>query len=126
MPMDERSMEKLGRVCLIVGDEFTKLSDSIKAFNDALVAKAAGIEPEAETWDDDKCDTFSDLRRRLEEMYKKYAMGEFADMAEEPADIPPPRKMPRPPKRTGPVNKANYTANRPHRVARSSCRIIKR
>lgn len=35
-------------------------------------------------------------------------------------------EIPRPPKRLGPVNKANYQANRPTRRARSSCRIIKR
>lgn len=124
--MDKQAMEQVGRVCLIVGDEFTRLSDALKAFNDALVAKAAGIDPEAETWGDVCSNPIADLRRRLEEMYSLYAMGEFADMAEEPADIPPPRKMPRPPKRTGPVNRSNYTANRPPRVARSSCRTIKR
>ena len=31
------------------------------------------------------------------------------------------KKSPRPPKRLGPVNKANYAANRPRRVARSNC-----
>ncbi len=56
----------------------------------------------------------------------KDASAYFAEIAEEMADIPPPRKLPRPPKRTGPVNKANYTANRPPRVARSTCRKIRR
>lgn len=116
------SLEKIGRVCLIVGDEFTRLSDALKAVSDAMEAKAAGIEPGTETRGDDKHNPIADLQKRLEEMYALYAMGEFADLAEEPADIPPPRKIPRPPKRTGPVNKANYTANRPPRVARSSCR----
>ena len=31
------------------------------------------------------------------------------------------KKLPRPPKRLGPVNKANYAASRPRRVARSNC-----
>lgn len=124
--MDEQSMEKLGIVCIIVGDEFTRLSDALKAFNDALVAKAVGVEPEAEKWVDDKCDPIEELRRLLGDMDKENAMAEFAELAEEPADIPPPRKIPRPPKHTGPVNRSNYTANRPPRVARSSCRTIKR
>lgn len=122
--MDE-PLKKLGSVCLLIGDEITRLSDALKAFTDALVANAVGIEPEAETRDDDKCDTIADLRKRLEEMYKLYAMGEFADLAEESVDIPPPRKIPRPPKRIYPVNRVNFAANKPHRRARSNCRIIK-
>ena len=114
---------------MIVGDEFTRLSDALKAVNDALVAEAvAGAKQAAETMAD-ICDPIEDLRKRIEEMHKTYAMGEFedlAELAEEPADITPPRKLPRPPKRTGPVNRSNFTANRPPRVARSSCRIIKR
>ena len=124
--MDEQSMEKLGCVCLIKCDEFTRLSDALKAFNDALVAKAVGIEPEAEKWVEVKYNPIEELRRLLGDMDKKNAMAEFADLAEEPSDIPPPRKIPRPPKRTGPVNRSNYTANRPPQVARSNCRTIKR
>lgn len=124
--MDEDSMARLGRVCLIISDEFTKVADAVKAFNDALAAKAAGIEPEAENWDDDKCDPMAELLSRFEELRAQYLTDEMAEIAEDPAIIPPPRKTPRPPKCTGPVNKANYTARRPPRVARSSCRTIKR
>lgn len=125
-PAIESALEIAGRVCLIISDEFTKVADAAKAFNDALAAKAAGIELEAETWDDDKCDPMADFLSRFEELRAQYLMDEMAEIAEDPAIIPQPRKTPRPPKRTGPVNKANYTANRPHRVARSSCRTIKR
>lgn len=44
-------------------------------------------------------------------------------LLEEIAALPyiPKRELPRPPRYLGPVNKANYTANRPHRRARSNC-----
>lgn len=126
MGIDEQPLKKLVSVCLIICDEFDKLSDELKAFNDAIVAKAVGVEPEAEKWVEYKYDPIEELRRLLGDMDKEKAMAEFADLEENPADIPPPRKMPRPPKRIGPVNRSNYTANRPPRVARSSCRSIKR
>ncbi len=119
-PAIESALKNVGRVCLIVGDEFTRLSDALKAFTDSLVEKAVGIKQEEEHY------PIVTVRQILDEMYALYAMGEFADQANEPADIPQPRKVTRPPKRTGPVSKANYTANRPPRVARSSCRTIKR
>ena len=124
--MEQQAIKETGCVCLIIGDEFTRLADALKAFNDALVAKDVGVEPEAEKWVEVKCNPIEELRRLLGDMDKENAMVEFADLAEEPADIPPPRKIPRPPKHTGPVNRSNYTANRPPRVARSSCRTIKR
>lgn len=129
MGFDEQPLKNMGVVLIIVGDEFTRLTDALKAVNDALVAEAVvGAKRAAETMAD-ICDPIADLRKRIEEMHKTYAMGEFedlAELAEEPADIPPPRKLPRPPKKTKPVNKANYTANRPPRVARSRCRTIRR
>lgn len=47
----------------------------------------------------------------------------FEKLLEEISDLPytPKRKLPRPPRYLGPVNKANYTANRPMRRARSNC-----
>ena len=36
-------------------------------------------------------------------------------------EVIPKRELPRPPRYLGPVNKANYTANRPMRRARSNC-----
>lgn len=126
MGFDEQTLKKIGSAFLIISDEFTNLSDAFQALNDAMVAMAAGVEPEAEKWVEYKYDPIEELRRLLGDMDKEKAMAELAELAEEPADIPPPRKLPRPPKKTGPVNKANYTANRPPRVARSSCRIIKR
>ena len=50
-------------------------------------------------------------------------LDELAALAVDPVDIAPTRKLPRPPKSMAPVNKANYTANRPARRARSSCYI---
>lgn len=50
----------------------------------------------------------------------------IAEEADEEMPLLPERKIQRPPKHLGPVNKTNYRANRPPRRARSSCRIIKR
>lgn len=63
---------------------------------------------------------YEETRADFEEMKTMY---DLADMVEEPADIEIPRKIPRPPKRLTPVNKANYAANRPPKRARSSCYI---
>lgn len=56
---------------------------------------------------------------RMQEAYEN-----LADYADDIADIDK-EEIPRPPKRIGPVNKANYTYNRPQRRARSSCHIKK-
>lgn len=126
--MDDLQIKRLQDDLVIMGEGLQRAEEALRAaavaFGAAATAKAIGIEPEAETWGDAR-NPVEDLRRHLEEMYAKYAMGEFVDIAEEPSDIPPPRKIPRPPKYLGPVNKANYAANRPPRIARSSCRIIR-
>ena len=126
--MDDLQIEELKRACVIISEGFQRVADALGILAAALgtaAANAMDIDPQAETWDDDKCDTIADLRRRLEEMYALHAKGEFTEMAEVSADIPPPKKIPRPPKRLGPVNKENYAANRPLRMARSNCRNIK-
>ena len=66
---------------------------------------------------------FEELQRAIEKMQEAYES--LADYADDIADIDK-EEIPRPPKRIGPVNKANYTYNRPQRRARSSCRITKR
>jgi hypothetical protein len=71
----------------------------------------------------DKLDPITELLQAMEELKELDLLETMAQLAEELAeDIPPlPPKIPRPPKRLGPVKKANYTASRPPRRARSSC-----
>lgn len=115
--MDDLQIERLKQACVIIGEGLQRTVEEFRAlaaaFEKEAAVKAMGIDLQAETCGDDKCDTIADLRRRLEEMYALYAKGEFAEMAEVSSDIPPPKKILRPPKRLGPVNKANYAANRP-------------
>jgi hypothetical protein len=68
--------------------------------------------------EDEYCDPFARLLEAMREIEKQVLMEE---LAVDPADLELPRKTPRPPKRLGPVNKANFTASRPPRRARSSC-----
>jgi hypothetical protein len=76
-----------------------------------------------------------DVRKKIEEMaelltrYMRDALGEVLGMLEEYACeiVPPKKEKPRrPPRCIGPKNKAPRWVPRPARVARSSCRKIKR
>lgn len=60
--------------------------------------------------------TITELSELIEKM---------CDLAEGSTYILQPKKLPRPPKRIGPVNKPNYIANRPQIRARSNCRAFK-
>ena len=68
-------------------------------------------------------DPEADFLSLLEAIERIRAIAEEAD-EERPLLIE--RKIQRPPKRLGPVNKQNHRANKPPRRARSSCRVIKR
>ena len=119
--MIEQPLEETARACVIISGYFWSVAEAIEYLADAAAAfgaKAIGTET-AVLWED-KSDPIEALRRAIEEKEK---ISELAYMAEEPADIEPPRKTPRPPKRLGPVNKVNYAENRPPRRARSSCYI---
>lgn len=121
--MKSEIMEKLEHICVIAGCDIYDLAaamDQLAAFATAFEAAAMEIAA-ASIWENDKeRDMLEALRQAGMELEP---IDSLAAMAEEPADIPPPKKMPRPPKRAGPVNKANYAANRPQRRARSSCYI---
>ena len=116
------------------------IDEQWEALKDAciIVGQAAALYETAEllTAMEDCCEKARDFTRTLQEAaansdpmrallqaMEEYNELQLADYAEEPADIDPPRKQLRPPKCLGPVNKANYTANRPARRARSSCYI---
>lgn len=119
--MDETQMEELKRALAVIAENVAAAVDGIKAAIDALqVADIFG-----------GCESLEDAQDSFAALLRGFSEAEVTDylstLVEEVASIPPPtKKPPRPPKRTGPVNKANYTANRPPRVARSSCRTIKR
>lgn len=76
---------------------------------------------------DDLCDHYEvDNVQELQQAFERIqAPADMADLADDLDEIIPTKKLPRPPKRIGPVNKANYAANKPPRVARSSCRTNK-
>ncbi len=118
--MDETQMEELKRALVVIGENIAAAVDGIKAAIDALqVADFFG-----------GCESVEDAQDRFAALLRDFseaeATGYLSALADEADPIPPTKKPPRPPKRTGLVNKANYTANRPPRVARSSCRTIKR
>lgn len=122
--MDDLS-ERLKSACVVIGEAIQIAVEALgavaAAFGTGDIVEAAGAV--CRIWCDKNDDGCAELARRFDEIR---AMQELADYAEESEPIPPPKKIPRPAKYIGPVNKANYTANRPHRVARSSCRTIKR
>lgn len=129
--MDDRLTERLASACVIIGEGLQSAAEALRsvaaAFETAQVAKALDVDL-GRVWKDGERDAMEALRRAMNEMggdIDKEMLQELAEMAE---DMPPiiHKKMPRPPKYLGPVNKTNYTANRPPRQARSSCRSAKR
>ena len=118
--MDETQMEDLKRACVIIGRNISSAVDSIKAAMAALQAKELAF-----SFGFDSAD---DMRESLNALIRDFTAAEEAisSFADEAEPIPPQKKPPRPPKCLGPVNKANYTANRPPRMARSSCNNMKR
>ena len=129
--MDDRLTELLARPCVIICESLQGAAEALRsvavAVETALTARAFGVDLVC-IWKDGEWDAMDALRRAMNETgggIDTETLQEFAEMAE---DMPPiiTKKMPRPPKSLGPVNKANYAANRPPRVARSSCRTIKR
>ena len=120
--MDETQLEKLTRACVIIGQNVASAVEGIKAAMAALQANELAFSC--------GCESADDMRDRLNALLRDFseaeATGYLSTYADEAEPIPPPKKTPRPPKRTGPINKANYTANRPPRMARSSCNNFKR
>ena len=119
--------DQLQIAVLIIAKAAHDLAESMKTAIDALAAVAICAVPDR-TSEDKMQDPYEAMMRALKEIggnIDSEAMQELAKMVE---DLPPitKKKIPRPPKSIGPVNKANYTANRPPRNARSNCRIIRR
>ena len=127
--MDDLQSEKLKKACVIIVEGLGKAAESAKKAISSLAESFAGIDLEITfLCEEFPRDPFEDLTRAMEEIsgsIDSELMQEFAELA---AEMPPiiHKKIPRPPKCTGPVNKMNFSANRPPRRARSSCRIVKR
>lgn len=126
--MDEQVTKKLRIVAIIESGEFARLCKAVKAVIAAFAEKATDLGTVGCQCAEDLRDPFADLLQAMREMTGSIDTDKLQELAELAADMPPfiHKKLPRPPKRTGPVNKANYTANRPPRVARSTCRKIRR
>lgn len=120
--MDDPKIEAIARSVVIVGEAAAqatrRLREDLVAFEEAALREAI-----AEIEEDEKLDPFAALLQAMEEIRERCLLDELATFAEDPASLETPRKVPRPPKRLGPVNKANFTASRPPKRARSSCYI---
>jgi hypothetical protein len=115
--MDKPRMEAVARALVIVGESAAlaarQLREALMAYEEAVIREAVG-----QIEEDEKLDPFARLLQAMEDIRKQVLMEE---LAVDPADLEPPRKVLRPPKRIGPINKVNYTASRPPKRARSSC-----
>ena len=118
--MDNEQLEKLSHACVVIG---SCLAESAKSVAELAAFLEDNLSDQLDDVDyyhaQDSIDTLIQAIEKIREVEC------LADYADDIADIDM-EEIPRPPKRIGPVNKANYTYNRPQRRARSSCRIIKR
>lgn len=119
--MDDLQIEELKRACVLIGETIDRVAETLREAIDGMVEAASRVAEAAEQ-DRDSRNLLEDLQRAIDEFKAADLFQQIGDNSE---DIPPPKKIPRPPKRLGPVNKANYAANRPQRMARSNCRNIK-
>lgn len=119
--MDDLQIEELKRAFVLIGEAIDRVTESIREAIDGMVEAAARV-AEANQQEEDTNDLLENLQRAFDEFNATDLLQQIANA---PDDIPPPKKILRPPKRLGPVNKANYAANRPQRLARSNCRSIK-
>lgn len=124
-------MERLKDACIIIDESLQGVAEALRsiaaAFETAQIAKAMDVDL-GSIWKDGEQDAMNALMRKMNEIGGGIDTEMLQELAEMVEDMPPivHKKMPRPPKYIGPVNKANYTANRPPRRARSNCRVVKR
>ena len=129
--------EELDRVMIVFCDSFQQLKKAAAAAVRAIakataeaINYAAAQEKEMELYRElragaDKQTAVAELLRALDEVAAMDFQAAIEELQRQVEDAPtlPPHKIPKPPKRLGPVNKANYAANRPPKRARSSCYI---
>ena len=117
--MDKPKIEAIARNVVIVAESAAiatrQLREALAAYEETILREAIGRIEE-----DEKCDPFAELLQAMEDIRQQYMLDE---LAEDPADLEAPKKILRPPRRLGPVNKTNHAASRPPRRARSSCYI---
>jgi hypothetical protein len=123
--------DELNRAMVIICDSLQRTAKAAARAARALatataeaISCAAAQEKEMELYRElqagaETRDPFAELLQAMEQSLQ----AELADLAELAEDAPPlPQTITlRPPKYLGPVNKANHTASRPPRRARSSC-----
>ena len=118
--MDKPKIEAIARNLVMVAESAAmatrRLREALAAYEEAAIREALG-----QIEEDEKLDPFAELLAAMEEVRERRLLDELEAFVEDPADLELPRKTPRPPKRLGPVNKANFTASRPPKRARSSC-----
>lgn len=119
--MTEQQTEELRSACVVLCNAVAfaaQVAKDLTAALSAMTEKAMGIGVVI-VWEEEKpTDLREALLRAIEEINTTCPI---ADFAEDPAEKIVVKKLPRPQKRIGPINKANYSANRPARRARSSC-----
>lgn len=120
--------EEFHRAMIIISDSFQQTAKAAARAARAIavatieaISCAAAQEKEMELYRElqagaETRDPFAELLQAMEQSLQ----AELAELAEDMPPLPPP-KIPRPPKYLGPVNKANHTASKPPRRARSSC-----
>lgn len=122
--MDDLQLEKLTSACVIICESLGEATESAKKAISALAASVYDLDiKRVYLFGEFPRDPFEDLARAMNGMSGAIDTELLQEMAELAEDMPPiiHKKIQRPPKRLGPVNKVNYAANRPPRRARSSC-----
>lgn len=120
MSTDELSgaLQRIARAAKSVGIAITAAAAGVGAYR-------AAIEKETEFYrtlqaEATNRDPIAELLQAVDFMEAQAQITELAELIDDIPLLPPPKIL-RPPKYLGPVNKANHTASRPPRRARSSC-----
>lgn len=119
--MTDEQWKELQRACALAVEHTSKATAAVAEAFAIVAGNLSNIVA-------DVCDHYEvdSLEKLLQAIEKLKESGNLVDLADDLDEFAPAPKLPRPPKRIDPVNRPNYTANRPQRRARSSCRIYRR